>query len=246
MACSSKWLGSLEATQLELPLQTSQQACCKPALEDTPASCLQQLSAWKERVVIYQKLSGEQLSESIMMSVADEWLDREKQGTFCFFILMEIAALVILEHLLATHYSMHAEQESSLNMTESAASNEELGEDSRTDFKENSLQQEQEQDKRKLVKGGKGKGKSTKEKGGAYNPQPPAYRGKGKPQLPNSAQRACRSKPDKGKGKANPSFKRELEHRGTIGGQNEQRKGKGEAYSPQPQNHEGDWEQQLS
>ena len=136
---------------------------------------------------------------------------------------------------------MHAEQESSLNMIAAAASKEELGEDNRTDFQENSLQQQQEQDKRKLVKGGKGKGKRTKGNGGAYKAQPPAYRGKGKPnQLPNSAQRACRDKPEtKGKGQeSHPSFKRELEHRGKSGRQ-EQRKGKGEAYSPQPQAYLG-------
>ena len=95
---------------------------------------------------------------------------------------------------------------------------------------------------------------STKEKGGAYKPQPPAYRGKGEPnQLPNSAQRACRDKPEETKGKgqesnpsltkgkgqeSNPSFKRELEHRGKSGRQ-EQRKGKGEAYCPQPQAYKG-------
>ena len=40
------------------------------SFEDTPASCLQQLFAWKERVVIYQELSGEQLPESVMIFVA--------------------------------------------------------------------------------------------------------------------------------------------------------------------------------
>ena len=66
------------------------------SFDDTPASCLQQLFAWKERMVIYQELSGEQLPESVMISVALSGL-KEKQGTFCFFILMETASLVILE-----------------------------------------------------------------------------------------------------------------------------------------------------
>ena len=52
------------------------------SFDESPASCLQQLSAWKERVMLYQKLSGEQLPESVMMSVV--------------MILMEMAALVIL------------------------------------------------------------------------------------------------------------------------------------------------------
>ena len=53
-------------------------------------------------------------------------------------------------------------------------------------------------------------------------------------------QRACRDKPEtKGTGQeSRPSFKRELEHRGKSGRQ-EQRKGKGEAYSPQPQAYLG-------
>ena len=199
------------------------------SFDESPASCLQQLSAWKERVVIYQKLSGEQLSESIMMSVVMNGLT-EKARHLLLLHLDGDSSFGDLEHLLATHL---AEQE--------------LGEHNRVDYSEanSSLEQEQEQeqDKRQLVKGGKGKGKSTKEKGGAYNPQPPAYRGKGEPnQLPDSAHRACRGKPEegkgktdpnfKGKGKTNPSFKRELEHRGKQGRQNEQRKGKGEAYSP--------------
>ena len=142
--------------------------------------------------------------------------------------------------------------QSSLNMIAAAACKEELGEENRTDFKENSLQQEQEQDKRKLVKGGKGKGKSTKEKGGAYKPQPQAYRGKGEPnQLPNSAQRACRDKPEETKGKgqeSNPSFKRELEHRGKSkrGEKKTTKKRKRRSLrSPQPRAYQGKGEHQL-
>ena len=208
------------------------------SFDESPTSCLQQLSAWKERVVICQELSGEQLSESIMMSVVMNGLT-EKARHLLLLHLDGDSSFGDLEHLLATHL---AEQE--------------LGEHNRVDDQaNNSLQPEQEQDKPdQLVKGGQRKGK---EKGGAYNPQPPAYRGKGEPnQLPDSAHRACRGKPEEGKGKtdpnfkgkgqeSNPSFKRELEQRGKQGRQNEQRKGKGEAYSPQPQPHEGDWEQQL-
>ena len=179
------------------------------SFDDTPASCLQQLFAWKERVVIYQELSGEQLPESVMISVALSGL-KEKTRHFLLLHLDGDSSFGDLGNLLAIYFSMHAEQESSLNMIAAAASKEELGEDNRTDFQENSLQQKQEQDKRKLVKGGKGAGKSSKGKGGAYKPQPPAYRGKGEPnQLPNSAQRACRDKPKgtKGKGQeSHPSF----------------------------------------
>ena len=122
---------------------------------------------------------------------------------------------------------------------------EELGEDNIVDHQaNNSLQQEQEQDKPdKLVEGGQG---------GAYRPQPTAQRRKGEHQLPNSAHRACRDKPEaKGKGQESdpsltkgkgqephPSLKQELEHRGRSGRQ-DQRKGKGEAYHPQPQAYKG-------
>ena len=63
---------------------------------------------------------------------------------------------------------------------------EELGEHNRVDFQENSLQQQQKQDKPdKLVEGGQRE---------AYRPQPTAQRGKGEHQLPNSRQRACKAK----------------------------------------------------
>ena len=177
------------------------------SFDESPASCLQQLSAWKERAVLYQKLSGEQLPESIMMSVVMNGLT-EKARHLLLLHLDGDSSFGDLEHLLATHL---AEQE--------------LGEHNRVDDQANNSLQQQEQDKPdQLVKGAQSK---RKEKGGAYNPQPPAYRGKGEPnQLPDSAHRACRGKPEKGKGKTNPSFKRELEHRGKQGRQNEQRKRK--------------------
>ena len=93
------------------------------SFEDTPASCLQQLSAWKERVVIYQKLSGEQLSESIMMSVVMNGLT-EKARHLLLLHLDGDSSFGDLEHLLATHL---AEQEL----------------DNRVDYQENSsLEQE--------------------------------------------------------------------------------------------------------
>ena len=196
--------------------------------------------------MIYQEFSGEQLPESVMISVVLSGL-KEQTRHFLLLHLDGDSSFGDLGNLLAIYFSMHEEEEYSLNMITAAActekkEKEELGEHNRGDYQENSLQQQQEQDKRKLVKGGKGTGKSTKGKGGASAPQPPAYRGKGKPnQLPNSAQRACRDKPEETKGKgqeSSPSFKRELEHRGKSGRQ-EQRKRKGEAYSPQPQAYKG-------
>ena len=184
------------------------------SLDDQPASFLQHVLAWKERVVGHQELSGEQLPDS----------------------------------------------ERSLNMIAIATckekkEKEELGEQIRVNDQasNNSLQQEQEQGKQqKLARGAAGKGKGTAtDKGGAHSPQPQAYKGKGKPnQLPNSAQRACRDKPEETKGKgqgSNPSLKRELEQRGKSkeGRRKQQRKKKGEAYRPQPRAYQGKGEHQL-
>ena len=164
--------------------------------DEQPASCLQPVLAWKERVVEHQELS-----DSSLNTLAIETCQKEQ---------------------------------------------EELGEHNRVDDQaNNSLQQEQDKPD-KLVKGGQG---------GAYRPQPTAQRGKGEHKLPNSRQRACKGKPEEGKGKTDPnfkgkgqesipSFKRELEHRGKQGRQ-EQRKEKGEAYSPQPRAYQGKGEQQL-
>ena len=98
------------------------------SFEDTPASCLQQLFAWKERVVIYQELSGEQLPESVMISVALSGL-KEKTRHFLLLHLDGDSSFGDLGNLLAIYFSMHAEQESSLNMIAAAACKEELGEE---------------------------------------------------------------------------------------------------------------------
>ena len=129
------------------------------SFDESPASCLQQLSAWKERVVLYQELSGEQLPESIMMSVVMNGLT-EKARHLLLLHLDGDSSFGDVEHLLATHL---AEQE--------------LGEHNRVDDQANTSLQQQEQDKPdQLVKGGQRKGK---EKGGAYNPslQPTEARG---------------------------------------------------------------------
>ena len=147
-----------------------------------------------------------------------------------------------LKERVAEHQELSVSSLNMLAIETCQKEQEELGEHNRVDFQENSLQQQQEQDKRKLVKGGK-------EKGGAYKPQPPAYRGKGltsfptvRTELAGASQKKQKGKTDpnfKGKGQeSHPSFKRELEHRGKSGRQ-EQRKGKGEAYSPQPQAYLG-------
>ena len=88
--------------------------------------------------MIYQELSGERLPESVMISVALSGL-KEKRRHFLLLHLDGDSSFGDLGNLLAIYFSMHAEQESSLNMIAAAASKEELGEDNRTDFQENSL-----------------------------------------------------------------------------------------------------------
>ena len=182
---------------------------------DHPASCLQQFHAWKEQVEIYQQLAGEQLPDSVLLSAVLNGL-AEKVRHFLLLRLDEDSSFSDLDQLLAIYFSgVNAEQEFSLNMIENRACTdkpEEKGEQNRVDDQESNttFQQKQEQDKQKLAGGGTGKGKgTTKEKGEAYKPQPPAYRGKGEPnQLPNSAQRACRDKPEEPKRKRQEPNKR--------------------------------------
>ena len=100
--------------------------------------------------MIYQELSGEQLPESVLISVALSGL-KEKTRHFLLLHLDGDSSFGDLGNLLAIYFSMHAE-ESSLNMIAAAASKEELGEDNRKDLHEDSLQQKQEQDKRKPTK----------------------------------------------------------------------------------------------
>ena len=203
---ATKWLSATNGwevwRQLNLSfLSTLLDSLLHVSFDESPASCLQQVLAWKERVALYQKLSGEQLSEAIMMS----------------------ALLNGLTETTRLHLLLHLDGDSSFGDLETLLARQLARQDFSLDKEE--LEEQDKPDQ--LVKGGKGEG--------AYNPQPPAYRGKGEPnQLPDSAHRACKGKP-KGKGQeSDPSFKRELEHRGKQGRQNEHRKGKGEAYNPQP------------
>ena len=152
------------------------------SLDAEPASCLHQFRAWRERVVRLQEFFGEQLSDSVMISVVLNGL-QEKTRHLLLLHLDGDSSIGDLGNLLARHL---AEQESSLDsLTDKAGRKEEQN---RVDDQEshNSLQQQQEHDRQQLVKGGKGKGK---DKGEAYNPRPPACKGKGKQhQLPKRYQ----------------------------------------------------------
>ena len=94
--------------------------------------------------------------------------------------------LLAWKELMVEHQEL---SESSLNMIAIETcqkEQEELGEHNRVNFQENSFQQQQKQDRPdQLVEGGQE---------GTHSPQPPAQRGKGEQQLPNSAQRASKAK----------------------------------------------------
>ena len=147
--------------------------------DDQPASCLQQFNAWKEQLVIYQQLSGEQLPDIIKLSVVVNGF----KGSVKDFVLLNLdgdSSFGDLDTLLAIYVSMHVQHESSLDSLWDRAC--------RDKPEETCFKQELEQGGKRTE--GKGKGKSKpKGKGEAYPPQPPAYEGKGKPdQLPKGKQ----------------------------------------------------------
>ena len=132
----------------------------KPDFDDQPASCLQQFNAWKERLVIYQQLSGEQLRDIIKLSVVVNGL----KGSAKDFVLLNLdgdSSFRDLDTLLAIYVSMHVPHESSLDSLSDRAC--------RDEPEETCFTQE-----------GEYKSKPTKGKGEACPPQPSANKGRGK------------------------------------------------------------------
>ena len=94
--------------------------------------------------------------------------------------------LLAWKELMVEHQELSDSSLNTLAIETCQKEQEELGEDNRVDYQANSLQQQQEQDRPdQLVEGGQE---------GTHSPQPPAQRGKGEQQLPNSAQRASKAK----------------------------------------------------
>ena len=84
------------------------------SFDTQPASCLQQFNAWKEQVVRYQKLSGEQLPDSIKLSAVVHGL-KSSVRTFALLNLDGDGSFEDLDNLLAPYFSMHDQQALSLN-----------------------------------------------------------------------------------------------------------------------------------
>ena len=145
------------------------------SLDPLPASCLQQLNAWKEQVVRYQELSGEQLPGFIKLSAVVNGLHSSVRN----FVLLNLdsdCSFEDLDNLLASYFSMHDRQVFSLTNP--------WDKTCKDKHKETSKGKGQESNpsfKQQLGEGGQRQ--DEKRKGEAYPPQPPAYEGKGKPDV---------------------------------------------------------------
>ena len=151
------------------------------SFDTQPASCLHQFNAWREQVVGYQKLSGEQLPDSIKISAVVNGLSSSVRD----LVLLNLdgnCSFEDLDNLLTTYLSMHDKQVfSSPNPWDRTCNDKQKekckgkGQESNPSFKQ------------QLGEGGQSQVK--KSKGEVYPPQPPAYEGQGKPdQLPQRKQ----------------------------------------------------------
>ena len=162
------------------------------SFDDQPASCLQQFNAWKEQVVGYQQLVGEQLPDFIKLLAVVNGL----KGSVRNLVLLNLdspSSFGDLDSLLARYVDIHDQHESSLgSLCDRACRDkpESIGKGNDTESNPSFEQQLEEGGKRKEGKG-KGKSKPNKGKGEANPPQPPAYKGKGKHAQPPTRKKWC-------------------------------------------------------
>ena len=163
-----------------------------PSFDAQPASFLQQFNAWKEQVVRYQQLSGENLPDFIKLTAVVNGL----KSNVRHFVLLQLdgdSSFSDLDSLLGKYCNnTYVQSESSLNSVwDRAWRDKQKGKSKGKGKKPNPYY------KQKLDKGGKGKGKEGKNKGKgkpakgkgeAYPSQPPANKGKGKHPLPKREQ----------------------------------------------------------
>ena len=141
-----------------------------------PVSFLQQFSAWKERVVKYQQLSGDKLPDLVkLIAVVNGW-----QGSVRNFVLLNLreSSFGDLDSLLTSY--MHDQHKPSLESSCERACKHRSKSRKGNDKESNpSFKQQLEEGgttKREVKR--QEKGTQATRKGGAYHPQPPAYRGK--------------------------------------------------------------------
>ena len=149
-----------------------------PSFDTQPASFLQQFNAWKEQVVRYQQLSGENLPDFIKLTAVVNGL----KGQVRHHVLMQLdggSSFGDLDSLLQKYFNnTYVQSESSLNSVWDKA------------WRDNQAKDYKQEGAKGKSKGkGKGKGKPSKGKGEAYPSQPASSKGKGKQQqLPKNQQ----------------------------------------------------------
>ena len=152
-----------------------------------PVSFLQQFNAWKEQMVRYQQLSGEQLPDFIKLIAVVSGLE----GSVRNLVLLNLdsdSSFGDLDSLLANYVDIHDQHESSLeSLCDRTCEDkpESIGKGNDTESNP-SFEQQLEEGGTRIGKGkGREKGKQAKRNGEAFHPQPPAYKGKGEhAQLP--------------------------------------------------------------
>ena len=166
-----------------------------PSFDTQPSSFLQQLSAWKEQVVRYQQLSGENLPDFIKLTAVVNGL----KGSVRHYVLLQLdgeSSFGDLDSLLQKYFNnTYVQSESSLSSVWDKAwrdknqAKDQRGKGSK-EWKGKKLNPYY---KQQLDKGGKdknkgkSKGKPNKGKGEPYPSQPQNNKGKGK-QLPKNQQ----------------------------------------------------------
>ena len=146
-----------------------------------PASFLQQFNAWKEQVVRYQQLSGEQLSDFTKLIAVVNGL----KGSVRNLVLLNPdsdSSFGDLDSLLARYVDTHDQHDSSLDSLCDRAcrdKSESIGKGNDTESNPSFEQQLEEGGTRKGTEEGREKGKQAKEKGKRFIPslQPTKARG---------------------------------------------------------------------
>ena len=167
-----------------------------PSFDTQPASFLQQFNAWKEQVVRYEQLSGENLPDFIKLTAVVNGL----KGNVRQFVLLSLdgeSSFGDLDSFPGKYFNnTYVQSESTLNSVWDKARRDKQKGKSKGKGKKPNPYYKQKFDKGGKGKGkgkgkegkGKGKGKQAKGKGEAFPPQSPANKGKGKQQLPKREQ----------------------------------------------------------
>ena len=144
-----------------------------------PASFLQQFHAWKEQVVRYQQLVGDQLSDFIKLLAVVNGL----KGSVRNLVLLHLdsdSSFGDLDNLLAKCVDIDQHESSLDNLCARACRDKPTSKGRGNDKESNPSFEQQLEDGGKRKEGkGKDKSKPNKKKGEANPPQPPAYQGKG-------------------------------------------------------------------